>query len=144
MLYQSIFSVEGEAKPSREIVNQPEIIKYLCNWGRKVDIALIAIDSSESIGAIWARLFDETNKTYGYIDENTPVLSMALLPEYRGKGIGTILFNEMIRKAMDAGFNSLSLSVDPKNPALRLYERQGFVKVGIDGTSWDMITRFEK
>lgn len=144
MLYQSIFIVEGEAKPSREILKQPDLLKYLCNWGRQGDIALIATDSSDNpVGAIWIRLFDETNKTYGYIDENTPVLSIALLPEYRGKGIGTMLLKEMIRKAKNFGFISLSLSVDPKNPALRLYERQGFVKVGINGTSWDMMTTFD-
>jgi ribosomal protein S18 acetylase RimI-like enzyme len=144
MLYQAIFIAEGEVQPSREILNQPDILKYLCNWGRQGDIALIATDSSENpVGAIWTRLFDETNKTYGYIDKNTPVLSMAVLPEYRGQGIGTLLLNEMIRKAMDSGFISLSLSVDPNNPALRLYERQGFVKVGIDGTSWDMMTTLD-
>lgn len=144
MLYQSIFIEDGEAKPSREILNEPDIIKYLCNWGRRGDIALIATDSGENpIGAIWTRLFDNTNKTYGYIDKNTPVLSMAILQDYRGKGIGTLLLLEMIRKAEDAGFISLSLSVAPKNPALRLYERQGFVKVGINGTSWDMVTTFD-
>jgi [ribosomal protein S18]-alanine N-acetyltransferase len=141
MLYQAIFIPEGESQPTREILNQPDISKYLRKWGRQGDIAFIAIDSSEnSIGAIWIRLFDETNKTYGYIDKNTPVLSMAVLPEYRGKGIGTLLLNEMMKKAKASGFASLSLSVDPNNPALRLYERHGFVKVGIDGTSWDMKT----
>lgn len=144
MLYQSIFVVEGKEKPSREILNQPDLKKYLWEWGRKGDIAIIVTDSKENpIGAIWTRLFDETNKTYGYINEKTPVLSMALLPEFRGKGIGTILLNEMIRKAKNFGFNSLSLSVDPKNPALRLYERLGFVKVGINGTSWDMMKTFD-
>lgn len=68
---------------------------------------------------------------------------MALLPEYRGKGIGTLLLNEMIRKVKDSGLISLSLSVDLKNPALRLYKRQGFVKVSVDGISWDMMTTFD-
>ncbi|MED3553118.1 GNAT family N-acetyltransferase [Cytobacillus praedii] len=144
MLYQAIFVAEGEIKPSREILNQPEIFKYLCNWGRQGDIALIATDSSENpVGAIWIRLFDESNKTYGFIDKNTPVLSMAVVPEYRGKGVGTLLLNEMLRIAKDSGFFSLSLSVDPKNPALHLYERHGFVKVGINGTSWDMMTTLD-
>ncbi|WP_180968109.1 GNAT family N-acetyltransferase [Cytobacillus massiliigabonensis] len=140
MLYQAIFIAEGEVQPSREILNQPELVKYVSNWGRKGDKALIATDSSETpVGAIWIRLFDETNKTYGFIDKNTPVLTMAVLPEYRGQGLGTLLFNEMIRTAKDSGFTALSLSVDPNNLALRLYESQGFVKVGIDGTSWDMM-----
>ncbi|WP_096438282.1 GNAT family N-acetyltransferase [Alteribacter populi] len=69
---------------------------------------------------------------------------MAVLPKHRGQGIGTLLLNEMIRKAKDSGFISLSFSVDPNNPALRLYERCGFVKVGIDGTSWDMMATLDK
>ncbi len=145
MLYQAIYVPEGEARPSREILNQPDILKYLCNWGRQGDIAYIATDLSDNpVGAIWTRLFDEANKTYGYIDKNTPVLSMAVLPKHRGQGIGTLLLNEMIRKAKDSGFISLSFSVDPNNPALRLYERCGFVKVGIDGTSWDMMATLDK
>jgi len=60
---------------------------------------------------------------------------MAVSPEYRGQGIGTLLLNEMVKKAKDTGFTSVSLSVDPSNSALRLYERHGFVKIGVDGTS---------
>lgn len=144
MLYQAIFIAEGEVQPSREILNEPGMVEYVSNWGREGDLALIAMDGSEKqVGAIWMRLFDETNKTYGFIDKNTPVLSMAVLPEYRGQGIGTFLLNEMIRIARESGFTSLSLSVDPNNPALRLYERHGFVKIGIAGTSWDMVAALD-
>ncbi|MBD1383323.1 GNAT family N-acetyltransferase [Metabacillus arenae] len=140
MLYQAIFVPEGEERPSREVLNDTKIKMYLDGWGKEGDIAFIAADSSEnSVGAIWMRQFNDTTKTYGYIDQNTPVISgLAVLPQYRGQGIGTLLMNRLINKARDAGYLSLSLSVDPANPAMNLYEKKGFVKAGIAGTSWDM------
>jgi|SRR5699024_6773678 len=139
MLYQAIFVPEGEQKPSREILSQPDISKYLDDWGRHGDVAYIAKDlNNEAVGAIWMRLFDDSNNTFGYIDSSIPVLSMAVSPEVRGQGIGTLLLREMIKKAKNSGFTSLSLSVDTGNPAFRLYERYGFKKVGMNGTSYDM------
>ncbi|QHS23455.1 GNAT family N-acetyltransferase [Virgibacillus sp. MSP4-1] len=139
MLYQAIFVPEGEQKPSREILSQPDISKYLDNWGRHGDEAYIATDlNNEPVGAIWIRLFDDYNNTFGYIDSSIPVLSMAVAPEFRGRGIGTLFLGEMMKKAKKSGFISLSLSVDLDNPAFRLYKRYGFKKVGINGTSYDM------
>jgi [ribosomal protein S18]-alanine N-acetyltransferase len=141
MLYHAIYIPEEESRPSRDILNEPNIAQSLKNWGRKGDTALIAIDSNHTpIGAVWIRLFDETNKTYGYIDVNTPLLGMALLPENRGKGIGTALLKEMLKVAKESGYSAVSLSVDPNNPALRLYQNFGFKKVGVDGTSWNMVS----
>ncbi|KHE69386.1 GNAT family N-acetyltransferase [Halobacillus sp. BBL2006] len=143
MLYQAIYVPEGQERPSRNIIERPEIAKYLNGWGRDGDIAFIAIDEDKPVGAVWTRLFDDRNQTYGYINEHTPVLScMAVSPEYRGDGIGTLLLSKMMEKVRSEGYESISLSVDPGNPARRLYERYGFEKVGINGTSWDMESKF--
>lgn len=145
MLYQAIFVPEGEPRPPRDILTEPHIAQSLKGWGRKGDTALIAIaDDNTPIGAVWVRVFDDANKTYGYIDSATPLLGMALLPEYRGKGIGTTLLREMLRITKEAGFGAVSLSVDPNNPALHLYSKFGFKKVGVDGSSWDMIVNFNR
>ncbi|MGI8315512.1 N-acetyltransferase family protein [Halobacillus mangrovi] len=141
MLYEAIYVPEGEARPPKDIINRPEIAKYLSGWGREGDMAYIAIDQNENqVGAVWTRLFDENNQTYGYINGDTPVLScMAVAPGYRGKGIGTLLLSEMIKEVKKKGYTALSLSVDPDNNARLLYEKYGFRKVGINGTSWDMV-----
>lgn len=143
MLYQAIFIPEGVLRPSRDILKEPHIAPSMEGWGREGDTALIAMDTDHTpIGAVWVRLFDETNKTYGYVDEKTPLLGMALLPEYRGKGIGKALLEEMLRVAKESGVGAVSLSVDPNNPALHLYHKFGFEKIGVDGTSWDMVVKF--
>ncbi|WP_226669962.1 GNAT family N-acetyltransferase [Metabacillus litoralis] len=143
MLYEAIYVNENEEKPPRSILNNPELAKYVENWGRGGDLAIIAKDeNNQNLGAVWIRLFDDTNKTYGYVDHTTPILSMAILPEFRGKGIGSKLLKEICFLASTNGYKAISLSVDPANKALTLYERIGFKKVGINGTSWDMKLSF--
>lgn len=140
MLYEAVYVDEHSEKPPRSIIETPKMASYVKDWGRHGDLALLAVDSNgNKLGAVWIRLFDDLSKTYGYIDEETPILSMAILPQFRGKGIGSELLKEIKSQAASKGYLRISLSVDPSNPALRLYQRFGFKKTGIDGTSWDMV-----
>ncbi|MGC5324181.1 GNAT family N-acetyltransferase [Brevibacillus sp. SYSU BS000544] len=140
MLYQALFIPEGEKRPSRDILKQPELARCLENWGRIGDVALIATDrANQNLGAVWIRHFDELNRTYGYVGESTPILGIALLPEHRGKGVGTSLLHEIISQSKRNQISSISLSVNPENPARRLYERFGFARVSEEGTSWTMV-----
>jgi ribosomal protein S18 acetylase RimI-like enzyme len=142
MQYESIYILEG--KPSKyELLNAPNIKKYSEEWGRKGDRALVALIDDKPIGAVWYRLFDETNKGYGYVDNKTPELGIAILPDFKQKGIGTILMKEINQQARNDGYKSLSLSVDPDNDiAVRLYEKLGFEHFGMSGTSWIMKVTF--
>ena len=53
------------------------------------------------------------------------IMDIALLPEYRGRGIGTAILHELLQAADRAG-KTVMLHVEPNNPALRLYQRLGF------------------
>lgn len=53
------------------------------------------------------------------------IMDIAILPEHRGKGIGSRLLPGLKQEAADSG-RSLSIHVERFNPALRLYERLGF------------------
>ena len=75
---------------------------------------------------VWVRLYDEVNLSLGIIDKNTPALSIAVKEKYRKSGIGTSLLNELINAIQNQGFTGISLSVDYRNFALKLYERFGF------------------
>ena len=60
------------------------------------------------------------------------IVDIALMPEFRGRGIGTALMTELFAEA-DASGRSVSIHVEANNPARRLYERLGFRDVGEHG-----------
>jgi len=60
------------------------------------------------------------------------ILDIALLPEYRGRGIGTALLQEIIEEATVED-KPIRLHVEPTNPARRLYTRLGFTEVRENG-----------
>ena len=80
MLYHALFVPEGNPPFPRDIVQQPEIRQYVQDWGQPDDAGLIALIDDEPVGAAWIRRI----KAYGYVDDDTPELSIAMLPEYRG------------------------------------------------------------
>jgi ribosomal protein S18 acetylase RimI-like enzyme len=53
------------------------------------------------------------------------IMDIALLPEFRGAGLGTEILRMLQQDARAAG-KVLSIHVEKFNPALRLYERLGF------------------
>jgi len=61
-------------------------------------------------------------------EDEIRIVDVALLPEYRGRGIGTALLRELLAEAAEAG-KRLSIHVELNNPARRLYERLGFAPV---------------
>jgi ribosomal protein S18 acetylase RimI-like enzyme len=126
MLYQALFVSPGTQLLPKEIIYQPELAKYVQDW-QASDIGFFAIlESSQiSIGAAWIRLFNSNNPGYGYINDEIPELSIAVLPEYRDRGIGSQLVLHLFEH-LKKSYSTVSLSVSLENPALRLYQRLGF------------------
>jgi ribosomal protein S18 acetylase RimI-like enzyme len=60
------------------------------------------------------------------------IVDIALLPEYRGRGIGTALLRAVQAEAV-ASNRTVSIHVERFNPARALYERLGFEVVGATG-----------
>lgn len=59
------------------------------------------------------------------------VMSVAVEPELRGQGFGTILFGELIKAVKERGAKSITLEVRPSNTAaIKLYESFGLRSVG--------------
>ncbi len=102
---------------------------YVKAWGRPGDTAVIAIEGGFPVGAAWYRVFGAEEPGYGFVDERTPELAIAVVPSKRGHGIGDELLKALIEKARAGGYARLSLSVEPGNPARKLYERHGFAVV---------------
>jgi ribosomal protein S18 acetylase RimI-like enzyme len=67
------------------------------------------------------------------------IIDLGLIAAARGKGLGRALLLAVQAEAQSAG-EALQLSVDPQNPALRLYQRLGFVPTGTEsGLRIDMV-----
>jgi GNAT superfamily N-acetyltransferase len=64
--------------------------------------------------------------------ERIHLVDIALLPAFRGRGIGTVLIQLLLDEADDAGI-PVSLYADRTSPARRLYERLGFTALADDG-----------
>lgn len=104
---------------------------YVKAWGRPGDTAVVALVDGFPVGAGWFRLFEASAPGYGFIDEQTPELAVAVVPSARGKGVGSALVTALLERARAEGYASLSLSVDCHNErAIALYEHHGFGQVG--------------
>jgi ribosomal protein S18 acetylase RimI-like enzyme len=67
-----------------------------------------------------------------YVDrrgDELRIVDIALLPEHRGSGIGGALLRELLEEAAATG-KPVRIHVEHMNPALRLYERLGFRRIG--------------
>jgi RimJ/RimL family protein N-acetyltransferase len=53
------------------------------------------------------------------------IVDIALVPDWRGQGLGTAMLRDLCEEAAEAG-KPLSIHVECYNPALRLYRRLGF------------------
>ena len=59
------------------------------------------------------------------------VMSVAVVPELRGQGVGTILFGELIQAVKARGATAITLEVRPSNTAaIKLYQSFGLKSVG--------------
>ncbi|NOX24325.1 MAG: GNAT family N-acetyltransferase [Actinobacteria bacterium] len=97
---------------------------------------MIAEDAGERIGAAWVRLLQGDDRGYGHVDDDTPELSVAVRPQWRNRGVGTALLLRLLEN-----LPRVSLSVDSRNPAVRLYEQLGFEVVAAEHTSLIMLRR---
>ena len=100
--------------------------KYWRGWGRPGDIGVVAEVASAVVGAAYARHFTRDDHGYGFVDEDTPEITIGVEPEQRGRGVGTALLAALATAARRAGVPALSLSTETDNPARHLYARAGY------------------
>ncbi len=126
-LYEAIFIPEGLEPPPRNIVEAPELCVYTDGFGTKPgDNCLVAIDEGKIVGAVWTRIMND----YGHVDDETPSFAISLYKDYRGKGIGTRLMEEMLDILRDQGYKRASLAVQKVNYAVKMYQKSGFRIMG--------------
>lgn len=144
MLYEAVHwrpEEAGPKPPPEELLSEPGLRHYLEGWGREDDFAVVARDVGDGgrIGAAWYRVFPASDPGYGFVDDATPDLAIAVAPEWRGKGVGGALLQALMRAARSNRFGAISLSVQKSNhAAMKLYEREGFGRFRDDGDAWVM------
>lgn len=135
-LYEAIFIPEGVEPPEKEIVDKPELRVYTDDFGsRKGDNCLVADAGGKVVGAVWTRIMND----YGHVDDDTPSFAISLYKEYRGRGIGTRLMEDMLKVLKRQGYMRASLAVQKANYAVKMYEKTGFKTVDENDEEYIMI-----
>jgi ribosomal protein S18 acetylase RimI-like enzyme len=121
-----------------EVMADPRYAMYLTGWTRQGDYGLVA-EQDGPVGAAWYRTFTEADHGYGFVAEDVPELSIAVIASRRREGIGRRLLVNLIDASLAQGYSAMSLSVIEENPARGLYESAGFVLIEKHGRSWTMV-----
>jgi ribosomal-protein-alanine N-acetyltransferase len=116
------------------------------------DIDAVLVVENQSFSTPWSRnafeeeinnelahylVVEDDGQLIGYggfwiVLDEAHVTNIALLTEYRERGLGTLLLEHMILSAKMLGAASMTLEVRPSNMAARkLYSRRGFEERGI-------------
>jgi GNAT superfamily N-acetyltransferase len=99
------------------------VARYVNNWGRTGDAGLVAWEAGP-IGAAWYRLFPADAPGFGFVGEEVPELTIAVVPSRRGSGLGGDLLTGLLDLAREDGHSAISLSAE--QGMTKLYERYGF------------------
>lgn len=132
MQYDACFVPPGAEPFPREVLDDPAIRPYHAGFGtRPGDVGVIAEiatgiagSGDRALGAAWVRQV----RGYGFVDDHTPELGIAVVADRRGEGIGASMLGALFDHVPRC-----SLSCDLRNPAVGLYERFGFEVVRRDG-----------
>lgn len=92
------------------------------------DLGLYALSEHKIAGAAWLRLLKEDDNANGFIDEKTPVLTIGIKPDFRAKGIGSAMLEQLFLES-GALFERISVSVLKSEKALSFFKKHGFVEV---------------
>ena len=124
-LYEAIFIHPGEEPLPRDIVYRDDMVIYINGFdpqNNRGDCGILAEEDGKIVGMAWVRCI----KCDGYVDDETPILSISLMPDYRGQSIGTSVMEQLFDLLKSRGYRQTSLSVQAANPAARLYKRLGY------------------
>ncbi len=88
-----------------------------------------------SLPGVWLTLASVADRDVGFALARSTGLEAELLllatsPRARGRGVGGALLRAVVAEAAGRGVKDLHLEVRAGNEAVRLYSREGFIKVG--------------
>jgi len=113
-----------------EVLQDPNVRIYAEEWGKPSDVGVVAQVDGVDAGACWVRLLP-ADVGLAYVDERTPQLGISLDEPFQHRGFGAPLMMAALAAVRHHGYARAALTVHPENPAIRMYERCGFHKIGI-------------
>ncbi len=131
-LFQPRFAISPIARADAAAVAAIHKAGFAHGWGETEVLDLVA--SAAVFGDVAATA--GRRKLGGFIlsrlaADEAEILTIAVDPRRRGAGLGAQLLRRNLARAKGAGAKAMFLEVDAENlPALALYRRFGFAKVG--------------
>ncbi len=121
---------EGIADRVATLEADPRSLDDMAAWWAQHDeryVVLIALQADEVVG--WASLNRFSQRcAHGGIADASVYVARA----QRGRGVGTALLTELVRRAGAAGFHKIVLhALDANEHGKRLYRKAGFARVGV-------------
>lgn len=114
-----------------------DIAHYVDHWPGRRDAGVVA----DRAGAAWWTYFDLGDPGYGFVSPDVPEVTIAVVAEQRGRGLGRRLLTALHDLAEARGVERLSLSVEKANRAANLYRSLGYEVVADDGAAWTMVVQ---
>ena len=114
---------EGEEKPKRSIINNPEYKKYYEWFGKKEnDCGLVAEHKGKIIGAVWARKINGIDiRTF-----RDSIFAISVFKDYRRNNVGTKLMYKMLLLLLEHDYKYISLTLKKDDPSLDFFSKLQF------------------
>jgi GNAT superfamily N-acetyltransferase len=120
------WSADWKNQSRRRVLSAPATAHYIAGWPRDSDLGVIAEADGAPAGAAWLRFLPAADPGYGFVAPDVPELTIGVAGDWRGRGVGRALLRGLALQARSAGIRQLSLSVERKNFAQKLYLSEGY------------------
>lgn len=124
-MYNAVIQPDDELL-STDVVYEDQYHKYIKDFGREGDFALACDDDGRVSGIVWTRLFKEEDESFGFVDEETPELTLSVLAGYNEQAIGKELLELLFNELKIRGYEKVSVSIAEDNDIFDVYELVGF------------------
>jgi len=127
-------------------------------WNRRQISDALVLSSTHALlvdaeGALIDGLGSNSGSPAGFVlsrhaADEEELLLIAVMPEFRARGLGQVLIDHLFKSAVARGVNRVFLEMRRDNPAIHLYRKVGFEPIGerlnyykmMDGSRVDAIT----
>jgi GNAT superfamily N-acetyltransferase len=162
------WSADWKKKSRRRVLSAPATAHYIAGWPRDTDLGVIAetdgapagaadgtpvrvADAAPAgprdgadrapVGAAWLRFLPADDPGYGFVAPDVPELTIGVARDRRGRGVGRALLQALAGQASSAGIRQISLSVERRNFAQKLYLSEGYQVVDASDAQSDTMVK---